>query len=121
MRQIAVAFLFSMIAATALPAHADFADDGAGPATLTVAELLGQCASQYNTDYGFCAGYISAVADQMLGQGIDGMRVCSFGMARSQQFVDLVQNYAAKNPDYGHIPARDFVASALVRAFPCAR
>lgn len=119
MHRYVFAFLVAAVFLAPVPARADFSD--AAEPVLTAGELLAQCGSRYNTDYGLCAGYVSAVADQLLAEGVDGQRVCTYGNARSQQFVDLVQSYAAQNPAYAHIPARALVAAALLRAFPCAR
>lgn len=97
-------------------AQADFSDPSDPPALLSAAKLAQFCMSRYDTDYGFCAGYVTAVAEDMA----EGARACHYGAARSQQFVDLFKAYAQANPDALNVPARQAVASALARAFSCA-
>jgi hypothetical protein len=102
---------FFMTAATAAAAE---------PPVLTAAELQGICQSKYDTDSGLCAGYITAIADQLASaEGIDGRHSCTFGQARAQQFTDLFLAYAESYPDALHAPARSIAAAAITRAFPC--
>ena len=105
------------ILAAFLWAGAARADDAP---VLTAVELQAICQSKYDTDSGLCAGYITAIADQLASaEGIDGKHSCSFGMARAQQFTNLFLAYAESYPDALYAPARSIVASALTRAFAC--
>ena len=82
-------------------------------------ELYAMCASKYDTDYGYCAGYVSAIANTMLTESVSGYRACNLTQARSQEFVDVYTSYADIFRDKLDGEARDTVAAALARAFPC--
>lgn len=88
-------------------------------AGFTSAELARMCSSAYDTDYGYCAGYISAVANTLTTESVAGYRACNFGMAKSQQFVDIYRSYASTFQDQMGSDANAGVAAALARAFPC--
>lgn len=83
-------------------------------------ELLGMCGSKYDTDYGFCAGYVSAVANLMLAESVAGYRACNLDAIRSQQFVDIFTGYAELFQADMKDEANRVVAAAIARAFPCA-
>jgi len=97
------------------PAHAQNTDNTISSA----GDLAVLCNSQYDTDYGYCAGYITAVAEIIRTNSIDGYKACNTGQTRSQQFVDIVKTFIVKNPDLRTYSAREVVARALARAFPC--
>ena len=61
------------------------ADGTGGP--FPAAELHDMCTSTSDVDYGYCAGYVSAVAHMLLTQHVDGYRACNHANVRSQQFV----------------------------------
>jgi hypothetical protein len=82
-------------------------------------ELFQMCGSTYDTDYGYCAGYVAAVANTMLSESVAGYRACNFGAARPQQFVDIFKRYGANYNDSLQGEANTAVAAALARAFPC--
>lgn len=98
----------------ALPARAEIPDS-----VVSARELYTMCTSKYDTDAGYCVGYVSAVANRMAFASIDGYGPCNFGAARSQQFADLFTAYAQSYPDSLHAPAESIISAALGRAFPC--
>jgi len=87
---------------------------------MTGHELLALCNSHYDTDYGFCAGYVSGIANALLAGPVSGERACSHGPVRSQQLIDLYRNYAEIFPDNLRGAAAKNVAVAIARGFPCA-
>lgn len=91
----------------------------AGEPAFSAAELAELCISKYDTDYGYCAGYVSAVAGLLLKQSVGGYSACSFERVKSQQFVDIFKTYADIFPDHMKLDADVAVAAALARAFPC--
>lgn len=82
-------------------------------------ELYKMCTSKYDTDYGFCAGYVSAVANLLATESVAGFRACNLGIVRSQQFVDIFKTYAETFRDNLGTEANAVVAASLARAFPC--
>jgi len=82
---------------------------------LTGKELLQMCGSNFNTDYGYCAGYVTGVADELLGGNIACHRVT----VKSQQLRDITVRYMEKHPESLKQPARRVTAAALAAAFPC--
>lgn len=61
---------------------------------LSAAELMQMCSSTHDVDYGYCAGYITAIADQMLSTGTaGGERACNHAGVRSQQYVDVFRSF----------------------------
>jgi hypothetical protein len=87
---------------------------------LTAGELMRMCSSEHDVDYGYCAGYITAVADQMLAAGTAaGQRACNHEGIRSQQYVDVFRSYAEIFPERMKDEAKSTVAASFARAFPC--
>jgi hypothetical protein len=87
----------------------------------TGGELAKLCQSSSNLDYGYCAGYVTAVADQLLFDGVGDYRACHHDAVRSQQYVDIFRNYVADHPETLGISANLAAAAAFARAFPCSR
>lgn len=87
---------------------------------MTGHELLTMCNSRYDTDYGFCAGYVSGIANALLAGPVSGERACSHGPVRSQQLIDLYRSYAEIFPENLRGAAAKNVAVAIARGFPCA-
>lgn len=96
------------------PARAGVSSEG-----LSGNDLLSMCNSKYDTDYGFCAGYVSAIANAMLISPVSGERACSHGPIRSQQLIDLYRSYAELFPENLRGAAAKNVAVAIARGFPC--
>lgn len=82
---------------------------------MTARELLHLCNSNFNTDYGYCAGYVTGIADELL----DGGRACHRVTVRSQQLRDITLRYMEKHPESLDRPARSVTAAALAANFPC--
>lgn len=97
------------------------ADASANRHVMTGEELLNLCNSRYDTDYGFCAGYVSAIANALVAGEVSGERACSHGPVRSQQLVELYRSYAEVFPENLRGPAAKNVAAAIARSFPCPR
>lgn len=85
------------------------------------ADLQRMCNSRYDTDYGYCAGYIKAVADIMREQRVAGLDACGHDPIRSQQLIDIVNNYLEKHENELHLSARELIARALNAGFSCTR
>jgi len=98
---------------TATPAAAANSDG------LTGLELLKLCNSTYDTDYGFCAGYISGIANALLAGPVAGESACNHQPVRSEQLIDIYRNYAEVFPDNMKGSAAKTAAAAIARAFPC--
>lgn len=86
---------------------------------LTGRELLRMCNSTYDTEYGFCAGYVSAIANALLSGTVSGERACSHGPIRSQQLIDIYRGYADVFPENLKGSAAKNVAASIARGFPC--
>lgn len=91
------------------------------PSVMTARDLYGMCVSKYDTDVGFCTGYVTAVANRMATMSVNGFGPCNFAAARSQQFTNLFTAFAQGYPDTLGAPADSIIATSLGRAFPCAR
>lgn len=114
MRPFLMTFLFALSLSLApLPAAAANQDG------MTGQELLRLCSSKYDTEYGFCAGYISGIANTMLAGDVAGLRICSMGAARTQQLIDIYRSYAEVFPENLRGSAVRNVAMSLARSFPC--
>ena len=109
---------FAVIVVLVLLSGSAFAQD-MSPSSSTGRDLYLLCSSKYDTDYGYCAGFVTAIAEMMAIQDINGLRACHIESTRSQQLVDNVRVYLTANPDLHSYSASDIVARALARAFPC--
>jgi Rap1a immunity proteins len=108
-------FIFAIIAALAItPAQAQEQQQ-----PLSAADLQTMCSSASDIDYGFCAGYVSAIAHAMLTQNIGTARACNHENVRSQQLVDTYNSYTKLFPQQLSGAASDVAAAAMARAFPC--
>jgi hypothetical protein len=86
---------------------------------LTGAQLAEMCQSQSNLDYGYCAGYVTAVADELMAGSVAEYRACNHASVKSQQYVDIFRTYEAEFPQSRTMSADLAVAAAFARAFPC--
>lgn len=86
---------------------------------LTGMELHQYCSSKYDTDYGFCAGYVTGIADIMLTEPVAGYRACNHASVRAQQLIDIVNNFAPQNKALLRDSGKVLAAAAIARAFPC--
>lgn len=111
-----VYFKFALLAlCLGIPAQAALAKS----AEFLAGDLSMMCTSTSDVDFGYCAGYISAHADQMLTDAVYGLRACNHQKVRSQQLVDTFNNYIELFPESKKNPAGKTVAAAIARAFPC--
>ncbi len=110
---IAALWMLCLIAAAMPPAHAANSDG------MTGTELLKLCNSTYDTDYGFCAGYISGIANALLAGPVAGETACNHQPVRSEQLIDIYRNYAEVFPGNMEGSAAKTAAAAVARAFPC--
>jgi hypothetical protein len=92
---------------------------GAAEQSFSGAELNVLCTSASDIDYGYCAGYITSVANILASQSVDGYRACNHANVRSQQLVDTFRTWAEIFPDKLRSSADTAVAQSLARAFPC--
>jgi hypothetical protein len=76
--------------------------------------LYNECDSS-TTDYLFCAGYVSAMSDELQNEGY----VClPTGITRAQT-VHVVMKYLRDHPEQRHLVASALIRAALQPAFPC--
>ncbi len=87
----------------------------------TAAVLEQFCTSRYDTDYGYCAGFITSVADILLQYELYGYSACFSSAIKSQQLIDNVVSYLKDHPEEITKPAKEVAAKALATAFPCQR
>lgn len=88
-------------------------------ATFSGRDLLDMCTSKYDTDYGFCAGFVSAIANAMINNAIGPDRACHVENLKSQQAIEIYTNYAELFPEMMREEASKAASAALARAFPC--
>ena len=113
MHAIVVFLVILFSAPSAVPAA-----DGSAHYDSTI-RLLQFCSSGYDTDYGYCAGYVTAIADTMLQYELYGLNACPGPAVKSQQLLDNVLTYLKNNPDLHGLPAKEAVAHSLAGRFPC--
>jgi hypothetical protein len=82
------------------------------PGAMTAGELQGLCQSSYDVEYGWCAGYVTALAEAQGG-------ACQNAPVRSQQYVDIFRAYMEVFPEARKAGAQEAVSAAMARAFPC--
>lgn len=100
-----------------IPVSAHAQNDGR---RMTAAELAVMCSSKSDLDYGYCAGYVTSVADGMIAAGsIGGYSACNHAHVKSQQYIDVFSAYAEMFPEKLSGDAETVVAAAVARAFPC--
>lgn len=83
--------------------------------------LASYCSSPYDVDAGYCAGYVTAIAEIMTEQPLYGFHACNLAGIRSQQLMEIVAQ-DLKKTDEDSVKsdnARFRTAGALARAFPC--
>lgn len=112
-------FRFFLIAAAAFFGfgHVAFSSAGRGMDAQT---LMTFCSGKFDTDFGICSGYISAVAEAMLdGNALYGARACGHDGVKAQQLVDLVRMDFSEDDALRRQSAGEMVAGILARSFPC--
>lgn len=86
---------------------------------LTGRDLMNFCKGQYDIDFGYCAGYITAISEVMIDHTVYGQTACNQGPVAPQQLVDLLKERAAHDPSIELQPASAAAAQALSGYFAC--
>ena len=86
---------------------------------MTGIELEEFCNSKYDTEYGYCAGFVTAIADVMLVQNVEGLSSCNHIAAKSEQLIENIRHFMEVNPETRTQLARVVVARTLAHGFPC--
>lgn len=107
-------FLCVLICCLSFSAHAQTRSQD-----FSATDLYALCTSPYDTDYGFCAGYVAGIAQAMLTQSVFDQRACGHGRVRGQQFADIFKLYVEANEAQKDQAAVAVIAQSLARAFPC--
>lgn len=82
--------------------------------------LMTFCNGKFDTDFGICSGYITAISEVMLsGHAVQGYRACDHDGIRAQQLVDLIRLDIGENAAMQNQSATRMVAAILADAFPC--
>jgi hypothetical protein len=86
------------------------------------AELLRLCEDPDDSGFAemYCLGYITAVADVLERNEVNGLRACipDEGV-KVEDLAAVVKDYLGQHPERGHYGAAGLVADALGAAFPC--
>ncbi len=82
-------------------------------------DLMNFCSGRFDVDYGYCAGYMSALSEILIDHKLYGMQPCNHGPVRSQQLMELTREYFRQNPDDMNGPASVAAVKAITRSFPC--
>jgi hypothetical protein len=113
MGRIGGALLAVSLLALPAPAWAGF-DSGA--------DLLALCEDPDESGFAemYCLGYVSAVADVLERNDVNGLRACvpDAGVTVGD-LAEVVKGYLGRHPERGHYGAAGLVADALGQAFPC--
>ena len=88
-------------------------------------DLYKNC-SQYEKQLGTsgdfaCMGFVTAVADVLSNNSVDGVRVCFPQNVNKQQVVLVVAKYLRDQPEALHFSAVSLTVNALQKAFPCSK
>ncbi|NCC22100.1 MAG: hypothetical protein EOM26_06510 [Alphaproteobacteria bacterium] len=82
-------------------------------------DLLNFCHGKYDVDAGYCAGYMTAVAELLLDHPLYRMTACEHGKVRSQQLTEIYMEHLQKYPPRADVPASMAAVEAVALAFPC--
>ena len=86
---------------------------------ITAVQLQALCDSKYDIDFGICAGYVSAVAERLMGENDPSRRVCLSPAISPQTLVaNLVKAWDVAPPSQQDFAAES-VESALRQRFQC--
>ncbi len=87
---------------------------------IAATQLKTYCMSHYDVDQGYCAGFVTGIADIMQEHRLYHFEACNMAHLRPQQIVDHVKQVMAQaQKDKMQGNARLFVAYALAHKFPC--
>ena len=95
------------------------AQQGPDDVDFSAHDLYTMCTSSYDTDYGYCAGYVTAIANTLTKEPVSGYRACHLTPVRSQQLIDIFKNYMDTHQEKMGHRAYVAVADAFASAFPC--
>lgn len=109
-------FILSVFLFGTLPGSAKASQDSY---YMTGVELEEFCNSKYDTEYGYCAGFVTAIADVMLAQNVEGLSSCNHISAKSEQLIENIRHFMEINPETRTQLARVVVARTLAHGFPC--
>lgn len=88
-------------------------------AQMTAVELQTLCASRYDVDAGMCAGYVQAIAEELMADSDPRAQTCLSPAIAAQTLVDNVRRgWAARAPQPQDF-ATDSVAGVLKDRFRC--
>lgn len=123
MRSLVYAVIFCITISCIFMPQA-FANDSAlapkAQGFISATQLKTYCMSHYDVDQGYCAGFITGVADIMQEHRLYHFEACNMAHLRPQQIVNHVKHVMAQAaPDKIKGNARLFVAYALADKFPC--
>ena len=83
-------------------------------------ELWNMCTSKDVLEYGFCYGYVIAIAEaERHPDGLYGLRNCLPADSTRQQLVDVVKRWLDLHPAQRQYPASALIVGVLAEAFPC--
>lgn len=88
-------------------------------AQMTAVELQNLCTSRYDVDAGMCAGYIKAIAEELMQDPDPRAKVCLSPAIGPQTLVDNVQRGWATRAPQPQDFANDSVAGVLKERFRC--
>lgn len=91
----------------------------ASTSMLSSQDIKTYCLSDYDIDVGYCAGYVTAVADLMVEHRIYGLEACYMELKSPQKMVQYVRAYIRKNPSIVQGNARFMIANILAQLYPC--
>lgn len=77
------------------------------------------CMGAHDVDAGFCAGYVTAIADLMKEQQLYGVRTCNLEPVHSQQLMDLMRIEMQEKIMPREVSAAELTAGTLARYYPC--
>ena len=91
----------------------------AAHAQMTAVELQNLCTSRYDVDAGMCAGYVKAIAEELMHDSDPRAKLCLSPAIGAQTLVENVQRgWAARTPQPQDF-ASDSVAGVLRDRFRC--
>lgn len=77
------------------------------------------CASRYDVDAGMCAGYVKAIAEQLMHDSDPRAKFCLSPAVSAQTLVDNVRRGWATRPPVAQDLAVDSVSGVLKDRFRC--
>jgi hypothetical protein len=81
--------------------------------------LINLCQAPYDTDQGFCAGYLTAMRDSMNDYQLYGYQTCGGAGVGPQQLADNFSNFMTDRPNPPRQSASQLSAQFLADQFSC--